>query len=59
MTAETNPRRKQYVASVDLGTTSVRCFLYDLKGSVKSSASEQVSREMEQIQRAGSELIVN
>ena len=37
----TRPDRK-YIISVDLGTTSVRCFLYDEHGHVLSSAASKV-----------------
>ncbi len=35
-------KRRSYVDSVDFGTNSVRCFLYDQQGKVRSSASERV-----------------
>ena len=34
----------RYLASVDLGTTSVRCFLYDLEGRVISQATEKITQ---------------
>jgi len=39
----TRPDRK-YIISVDLGTTSVRCFLYDEHGHVLSSAASKITQ---------------
>ena len=36
------PSDQKYIASVDFGTTSVRCFLFDLQGYVRSSATAKV-----------------
>lgn len=33
---------RKYVASVDFGTNSVRCYLYDLQGNIRSQAAERV-----------------
>lgn len=34
--------QRPYLAAVDLGTTSIRCFLYDLQGKVVSEASDKI-----------------
>jgi glycerol kinase len=35
---------RKFVAAIDFGTTSVRCFLYDPQGRVRSRAAEKIKQ---------------